>query len=209
MDSFLQYLVAINAVTFLVFAIDFFLCSRNPSLDDQAANSLILGIFPIVGGSVGALIALFVFTGLISRHRMNKSNIAWWFLAIVCLIVWGLVVAVKLGFVSLDASIAGLFSGWDVGKLKILGIYLAAINFITFILFVWDKHVAKSGNDYGRRAPEARLLGLCLIGGSVGGLIAMYSVHHKTKKWYFVWGLPVFVVLNIAMVAYAHMGGLI
>ena len=209
MDSFVVYLVAVNVLAFLAFAIDFFLCSRMPELDESVANSLILDVFPIAGGAVGALLALFVFTGLVSKHRMNKSNIAWWFLAIVCLIVWGLVVAVRFGFVSLDASIGAIFAGWDLDKLRILGIYLGVINVVTFIAFAWDKLVASTGNDLNRRAPEARLLGLSLIGGSVGGLIAMYIFRHKTMKWYFVAGLPFFAILDIAVVMYAHMGGLI
>ena len=53
------------------------------------------------------------------------------------------------------------------------------------------------------------MLGLCLVGGSVGGMIAMNVVRHKTKKWHFVWGLPFFIILDIAVVLYAHMGGLI
>lgn len=209
LDLFLQYLILVNLATFLVFALDFFLCIRIPALDNSAANSLILDVFPIVGGAAGMLIALFVFTGLISKHRMNKDNIAWWFLAIVCLIVWGLVVAVKYSFVSLDASICAIFTGWSIIKIEILSIYLAVINIATFIFFIWDKHVAKNGNNYSRRAPEARLLGLCLIGGSVGGLVAMYATRHKTKKWYFVWGLPFFIVLDVSLIVYMHMAGLI
>ncbi|WP_165044239.1 DUF1294 domain-containing protein [Adlercreutzia sp. ZJ138] len=209
MDPFLQYLIVINVVAFVAFAIDFFLCMRIPTLDDSAANSLIVCVFPIAGGAVGALIALFIFTGLISRHRMNKDNIAWWFLSIVCLVVWGLFVAVRYGLVTLDAGIGGIFAGWDMVKLRLLGIYLVLINVVTFIFFAWDKHVAKSDNDHRRRTPEARLLGLCLIGGSVGGLIAMRAVRHKTKKWYFVLGLPFFIVLDVVVVVYAHMAGLI
>lgn len=155
------------------------------------------------------LLALFVFTSFLRGHRMNKGNVAWWFLAIVCLAVWGVVVAVKYGFVSFDASTGGILSGWDVGKLRILGIYLAVVNIITFLIFARDKHVAKSGNDYGKRVPEARLLGLCLIGGSVGGMIAMYTAHHKTTKWYFVWGLPFFIILDVALIMLAHAGGII
>ena len=82
------------------------------------------------------------------------------------------------------------------------------ITVTTFIAFAWEKHVAKNGNDHSRRIPEARLLGLCLIGGSIGGMLAMGMVHHKTKKWYFAWGLPFFIILDIAAVLYAHMGGL-
>lgn len=140
---------------------------------------------------------------------MNKNNVAWWFLAIVCLIVCGLVAAVRFGLVTLDTSIAGLTMGWNLAGLKVLGIYLAAINLVTFIVFAWDKHVAASGSDHNRRIPEARLLGLSLIGGAVGGLLAMNIVRHKTQKWYFVWGLPLFVVLDLAVILYAHMCGLV
>ena len=140
---------------------------------------------------------------------MNKNNVAWWFLAIVCLIVCGLVAAVHFGLVSLDVSIAGLTTGWDLARLKVLGIYLAVVNVVTFVAFAWDKHVAASGNDYKRRAPEARLLGLSLIGGAVGGMLAMHVVCHKTQKWYFVWGLPLFIVLDLAIILFAHMSGLI
>ena len=134
-----------NVVTFLAFTVDFFLCMVNPDLDNSAANSLILDVFPIAGGAVGMLLALFVWGGLGRGHRMNKDNIAWWFLAIVCLIVWGLVVAAKFGLITLDASIGGILSGWDLDKLKIMGIYLAVVNVITLIAFVWDKYVAESG----------------------------------------------------------------
>lgn len=209
MDPFVIYLLAINALTFVAFVIDFLLCTWKPELDETAANSLIMDVFPIAGGALGMLVALFVLGGLGRGHRMNKDNIAWWFLAIVCFIVWGLIAAARFGLVSLDTSASRFLFGWDLYKLKILGIYLLVINVVTFIAFAWDKHVAASGNDYSRRAPEARLLGLGLVGGSLGGLLAMHIVRHKTQKWHFVWGLPFFLVLNLVMVLYAHAAGLI
>ena len=57
--------------------------------------------------------------------------------------------------------------------------------------------------------PEACLLGLCLAGGSVGGLIGMYTTRHKTQKWYFVYGLPVFLALDAGLVVFAHSAELI
>ena len=208
MDPFLLYLIAVNAATFVVFVIDYLLCLKFPALDNMAANSLILDIFPIAGGAAGMLLALFLLGGLDRGHRMNKDNIAWWFLAIVCLIVWGLVAAAKFGLLSPSMGIDGLLSGWDTGKLGVLAIYLAVVNIVTFIAFVWDKHVAKNGNNPNRRLPEARLLALSLIGGSIGGLVAMYVVRHKTAKWYFTWGLPFFIVLDAAVVVYAHLVGI-
>ncbi|MBQ9002924.1 MAG: DUF1294 domain-containing protein [Eggerthellaceae bacterium] len=209
MDPFLKYLIAVNVVTFFAFVIDFLLCMWKPEIDDMTANSLIMDVFPIAGGAVGMLLAMFILTGLARGHRMNKDNIAWWFLAIVCLIVWGFVVAARFGFVQLDASIGGILAGWNLDRLKILGIYLGVINAITFAAFTWDKFVAANGNDWAKRIPEAYLLALSLIGGSVGGLLAMNLVRHKTKKWYFVWGLPVFIALNIGTLLYAHVCALI
>ena len=209
MEPFLIHLIAINAATFVVFAIDYLLCLKFPALDNMVANSLILDIFPIAGGAAGMLLALFLLGGLGRGHRMNKDNIAWWFLAIVCLIVWGLVAAAKFGLLSPSMDIDVLLWGWNMDKLGVLAIYLAAANIVTFIAFVWDKHVAKNGNNPSRRLPEARLPALCLIGGSIGGLVAMYAVRHKTAKWYFVWGLPFFIVLDAAVAIYAHLVGII
>ena len=209
MDPFLRYLIAINVVAFLAFAIDHFLCVRYPALDESAVNSLVLDAFPLAGGAVGTLLALFVFTGMVSGRRMNKHNVACWLLAIVCLLAWGIGITVAFGLVSIDLSVESLLSGWDLDKLKVLGVYLAIVNVLAFALFAWDKHVAASGNDYGRRVPEAHLLGLSLLGGSIGGLIAMHAFRHKTKKWYFVWGLPAFAVLDVVLVLYFHLAGLL
>ena len=209
MDPFLIYLLAANVVTFIVFTLDYFLCSWKPEIEDSMANALIIDLLPFAGGAVGALVALFVFTGMGGGHHMNKRNIVWWFTAIIALVVWALVVAAKLGFVAPDTSIGRLVSGWDLGKLKILGIYLAVINVVTLVVFVRDKIVAARGNDGGRRTPEAVLLGLSLAGGAVGGLLGMFIARHKTKKWYFVWGLPAFILLDAVLVLFAHMSGLI
>ncbi|MBR3314973.1 MAG: DUF1294 domain-containing protein [Atopobiaceae bacterium] len=209
MDQFLLYLIAINAVTFVAFVLDFLLCMWKPGLEDAPANALVMDVFPIAGGALGMLLALFVLTGLGRGRRMNKDNVAWWFLAIVCLIAWGLIASVRLGLVGMSVSIDGLFSGWNLDKLKVLGIYLVVVNIITFIVFALDKRAATREAVRSGRTPEARLLGLCLAGGSVGGMLAMHVVRHKTKKRYFVWGLPCFVVLHIAVVLYAHMVGII
>lgn len=61
--------------------------------------------------------------------------------------------------------------------------YMIIINIISFIIYAIDKRLAIKKKT---RVPEALLLFLSIIGGSLGSLIAMYLVHHKTKKWYFV-----------------------
>ena len=61
--------------------------------------------------------------------------------------------------------------------------YMIIINIISFIIYAIDKKLAIKKKT---RVPEAIHLFLSRIGGSLGSLIAMYLVHHKTKKWYFV-----------------------
>ncbi len=209
MDQFILYLIVVNVVTILAFALDYLLCMWKPELDDAPANALIMDVFPIAGGALGMLLALFALTGLGRGRRMNKGNVAWWFLAIVCLVAWSLVVSARFGLVTLDVSVDGILTGWNLGRLKVLGAYLIVVNVITLVVFVLDKRAATRGGEHVGRTPEARLLGLCLAGGSVGGLLAMNIARHKTKKWYFVWGLPCFLVLGIVLVLYAHMAGLI
>ena len=209
MDQFILYLIVVNVVTILAFVLDYLLCMWKPELDDAPANALIMDVFPIAGGALGMLLALFALTGLGRGRRMNKGNVAWWFLAIVCLVAWSLVVSARFGLVTLDVSVDGILTGWNLGRLKVLGAYLIVVNVITLVVFVLDKRAATRGGERVGRTPEARLLGLCLAGGSVGGLLAMNIARHKTKKWYFVWGLPCFLILGLVLVLYAHMAGLI
>ena len=202
MSPFVTYLLAANVVAFLAYTVDFFLCGFFPDLDDTKANAVAMDLFPVAGGAVGTLLALFVWSGRLPGHRINKSNVAWWFLAIACLIVWGAIAAVVTGLVQVSPE--GLLASWNLTALKVLGVYLAVINLVTLVVFVTDKAAAANGNDPGKRMPEACLLGLCLAGGSIGGLIGMYAMRHKTKKWYFVYGLPVFLALDAGLVVFAH-----
>lgn len=207
MSPFVTYLLAANVVAFLAYTVDFFLCGFFPDLDDSKANAIVMCLFPIAGGATGALLALFVWCGRLPGHRINKDNVAWWFLAFACLIVWSAITAVVTGLVQVSPE--ELLASWNLTALKILGIYLAVINLVTLVIFIVDKAAATNGNDPGKRMPEACLLGLCLAGGSVGGLISVYATRHKTKKWYFVYGLPVFLALDAGLVVFAHSAGLI
>ena len=56
---------------------------------------------------------------------------------------------------------------------------LAALNVFTFFVFAYDKACAKRG---AWRVPEQRLFLLMTLGGSIGGWMAMLSLHHKNRK---------------------------
>ena len=62
-------------------------------------------------------------------------------------------------------------------------IYILALSAITFVVYAIDKIKAQKK---AWRIPEKALLTLSFIGGALGGLVAMYTVRHKTKHWYFV-----------------------
>ena len=49
------------------------------------------------------------------------------------------------------------------------------------------------------RIPEASLFIIAIIGGSLGSIAGMYFFKHKTRHWYFVYGMPAIFVLHIIL----------
>ena len=74
-------------------------------------------------------------------------------------------------------------------------IYLLLINAVGFAVMLADKRKAKKNRW---RIPEKVLFGIALIGGSVGCILGMYTVRHKTKHKTFTIGMPVILLLQIA-----------
>lgn len=67
--------------------------------------------------------------------------------------------------------------------LKSFYIYLVIINLVTYFFYSYDKNLSKKRNV--NRISEKFLLTLSVIGGGLGGYLAMIFRHHKTKHWYF------------------------
>lgn len=78
----------------------------------------------------------------------------------------------------------------------VFGIYLLIINAVGFVLMLVDKIKAKK-NLW--RIPEATLIGVAAVGGSIGSLIGMYTFRHKTKHPKFTLGIP--LILAVQLVA--------
>jgi uncharacterized membrane protein YsdA (DUF1294 family) len=51
------------------------------------------------------------------------------------------------------------------------------------------------------RIPEATLFAVAIIGGSLGSFIGMRFFRHKTRHWYFKIGIPLILILQVALVA--------
>lgn len=84
---------------------------------------------------------------------------------------------------------------------KLFILYLIAINLVTFIVYAIDKRKAKKGTW---RTPESTLLLLAAIGGTIGALLAMYLLRHKTKHKKFFIGVPALLVLQLIVAFYLY-----
>ena len=82
---------------------------------------------------------------------------------------------------------------------EILLLYLLIINAIAFCLMLIDKYKAKK-NLW--RIPEATLMTTALLGGSIGALLGMYTVRHKTKHPKFTVGIPLILLAQAALGLY-------
>ncbi len=79
----------------------------------------------------------------------------------------------------------------------IVVIYLVAINAATFFVYGIDKWKAKRSMW---RIPEATLLGLAAIGGSIGAWLGMRVWRHKTMHKKFQLGIPLIIVAQTALI---------
>lgn len=71
------------------------------------------------------------------------------------------------------------------------------INLITFLIFGYDKWLAKNNKH---RISEKNLLLITFFGGSIGGIFGMLLFSHKVSKWSFLWKFIVLVVIQIIVI---------
>ena len=83
--------------------------------------------------------------------------------------------------------------------LHIALIYLVVINVVTFFVYGVDKWKAKKSKW---RIREAALLGLAVLGGSIGAWLGMQVWHHKTQHKKFKYGVPAIIIVQLALIVY-------
>ena len=81
---------------------------------------------------------------------------------------------------------------------KIIIIYDVIINIIGFFSMLIDKRRAIK-NKW--RIPEKTLFLIAIIGGSVGSIAGMRLFRHKTKHWYFAYGMPAILLVQIVIIS--------
>lgn len=85
----------------------------------------------------------------------------------------------------------------------ILG-YLILINLAGFILMGADKRRAKRDQW---RIRERTFFFMALLGGSLGTILGMKGFHHKTRHWYFRFGLPAILAAQGALTLFLFLRG--
>jgi uncharacterized membrane protein YsdA (DUF1294 family) len=83
-------------------------------------------------------------------------------------------------------------------KLFDILIFFLAINFVAFFIMFVDKN--KSQRQGSERISEGVLFFLATLFGSLGIYVGMLAFHHKTKKWYFLVGIPLLIIQNLAFI---------
>ena len=88
---------------------------------------------------------------------------------------------------------------------RLLLIWLGVVSALAFLLFGWDKLMAKAGRS---RIPEAALLAAALLGGGAGALLGMLLFRHKIRKAPFPVLIPLFFLLQLVLLGWTVAEGL-
>ena len=187
MGTFEYYLLIVNGIGFLLYLINMWLYSHTA----EGQVDKFLTILSLAGGSAGILLAILLF----DRKAVKDNMMSRVFIACVFVILVVILLMVKGHHADTIT-----FAFWKFfTDYKVLLIYFGIINFVAFVMFAIDKVNAA---EHRSRIRIVTLLGVAFIGGSVGGLMAMYLLHHKTKKDYFTVGIPLIMIMQVVVAFY-------
>lgn len=192
LEIFEYYLIGVNVIGFFLYLLNIFLYSHT----ENAQIDAILTIGALIGGSAGILLAILLFDRKTVKDNMMSR------VFIVCVFVIQVIILLMVKGHHADHITLAF---WEFfAKYKILLIYLAVINFIAFAAYAVDKVNAAKHRS---RIKIVTLLGLAFVGGSVGSLLAMYLLRHKTRKDYFTVGVPLIMIMQVVVIFYAMNAG--
>ncbi|MCM1100684.1 MAG: DUF1294 domain-containing protein [Clostridium sp.] len=81
-------------------------------------------------------------------------------------------------------------------------LYLTGINVTAFALMGMDKRRAR---QHAWRISEKTLFLSAILGGSVGAYLGMRLFRHKTRHWYFVYGIPAIFLIQAGLGVFWYM----
>jgi uncharacterized membrane protein YsdA (DUF1294 family) len=148
-------------------------------------------ILSFIGGGAGNLLAFLLF-----GREATKENMTFVVISVSLPVIYSVVVFGVYGPLEFD-TVNFIDNLFNVPLL--VWIYLIAVNLVSFIMFGVDKYRAVKEKS---RIPILTLLASSFIGGSLGGIIAMYLFRHKTKKSYFSLGMPLIMLAQLLVFCY-------
>lgn len=181
------YLIIINILGFILYCINMLLYR----FTSRCQIDIILTITSLLGGSLGIIIAILLF------DRKNEKDNMMSRVFVICMFVIQLILFIMIKGNFCENFTLEIWKLFD--KYKILLVYLLIINIATLIVFALDKMNAISKKW---RYKIITLLVLCFLGGSLGGLLAMYVFRHKTQQDYFTIGLPLIIITQIIVIIF-------
>ena len=200
LNNFQVYLLIINAITFVVFCIDHWICTHTnwENDDDWGQNFVhrILNFLGIFGGAAGMLLSFIVL-----RNRIGKCSAYWYAFTFSVLLAWSVLYCV----------VCNPF-GWAMGQfqpnikshLPII-IYLSVINIISFILFLIDSSNRRNIWNW----METILFVIGILGGTIGGLLAIIITGKKRCTPHFSYGFPILLVSQVFLITYLLLVGIV
>ena len=186
LNIFDRYLLIINIIALVIYGIKV-LVYKHQTRDwfEKLCMFIVL-----LGGSAGILLMIIFDRKAVKENMMSRV------FTLCMLVIQAILLLIVKGYHGDQIHI----DFWDyLMQHRILLIYLAVVNILTFIVFGVDKMNAKFNRQ---RVRIVTLLGLAFIGGSVGALIGMYGFHHKTKKAYFTVGVPLILLMQVVVLFY-------
>lgn len=179
------YMIGVTILGFVLYGIN--VCLHKYT--EKMHIDIVVNVIAVAGGSLGILLAI-----LIMDRKTDKENIMTRVIVICLLVIQVICYIFFKGnyYQNMALTFTDFFDRFKYA----LG-YLLIINVITFITYGIDKYKAIKEKE---RIKIVTLLVLAFIGGTVGGLLAMYLFRHKTKKDYFVIGLPLILVMQFVVV---------
>lgn len=187
LEPFEYYLIFANIIGFALFLINTLLYTYT----ENGQIDVILTITSLVGGSLGIVLSILVFDRKALKGNMMSR------VFVICVLIVQVVLYLFLKGNNIKDITFGFFDFFSENKTIL--IYFLVINIITFVFFAIDKYNAVTHRS---RIRIVTLLALSFMGGSIGGLIAMYLLRHKIKKDYFAVGLPMILFTQFVFIFY-------
>ena len=183
------YLVVINLLSFIFQSINAAIKKKRDS-ETYPLNGFVI-LLSIIGGAPGILLSTLFFD-----RKSNKGNMMLRVSSFCFLILYVIAFFVYKGMITEEHR----FSFWKIFmQHKYALYYICGINAVTMIVYGIDKIKAIKESS---RISIVVLLLLAAIGGSVGGFLGMIIFHHKTRKSYFAFGVPLIALTQVALLIY-------